>query len=293
MDLILQLLWTGLALGSIYSMLAMGFTLIYGTTRQFHVAHGGIFTVAGYVGYIVAERLHLGFVPALVCSALTASIGGLAVYEAVYRPLVRRGATPLVVFIASLGLLYTLDNLCALLFGQDPLVLETRLKEPWSLGNISVTPLQVVTVAIGLGAFAAAQAILRWTPAGKALRGVADSPEMAQIVGVDIRKAYRLAYVMGSAIASPAAVFVAADAGITPFRGSLLVLISAIIMFMGGLGSLPGALIAGFSVGLAESMSVSLVPAEWSLALVVAVFMIFIVIRPTGFFGEKVTSARL
>ncbi|BDG59835.1 branched-chain amino acid ABC transporter permease [Caldinitratiruptor microaerophilus] len=293
MDLTLQLLWTGLALGGIYSMLAMGFTLIYGTTRQFHVAHGGIFTVAGYVGYIVAERLALGLVPALVVAVMAAGLGGLAVYEGVYRPLVRRGATPLVVFIASLGLLYTLDNLCALLFGQDPLVVETDLKVPWSLGSVSVTPLQVVTVAVGLAVFGAAEAILRWTSAGKALRGVADSPEMAQIVGVDVRKAYRLAYVMGSAIAAPAALLIAADAGITPFRGSLLVLLSAVIMIMGGLGSLPGALLAGFSVALAESLSVSVVSAEWSAALVFTVFMVFIVVRPTGFFGDKVTSAKL
>ena len=130
----------------------------------------------------------------------------------------------------------------------------------------------------------------RW---GQAIRAVSSSPEMARTVGIDLKRVHLLTYAIGSALAAPAGILVAMDVGAEPFRGTRFVLLASVAVIMGGIGSIPGAMLGGLFLGLLENVGIWKLPSEWQSAISFGVFLLFIVLRPRGFFGRSVQSAEL
>lgn len=289
MELFLQLCVSGVAAGSIYALIAMGYGLIYGTTGEFHVAHGGVFTFSGYIGYLAYEKWGMGLFGAVIAAVFFAVLAGMLIQTVLYETMRKRQASHLSIFIASLGLLIVLENLSSIIFGYSPLQFSDQaLKNPVTIGSISFTPLQLIIVLFSILTVLIVLIFLKFSRTGKAIRGVADSKDMAKIVGMNPAKINMIVYGLGSAIAAPAAVFLSFDAGATPYRGTLLVLLAAIAMIIGGIGSAGGAAFAGLLLGLCQNLSVLFVSSQWSNVVTFSIFLLIIFLIPTGFFGTKV-----
>jgi branched-chain amino acid transport system permease protein len=293
-DLLLQLLATGLVVGSIYALCAVGWGLIYGTTLHFHVAHGAVFSLAAYYAWAGQKLLGLPLIVAVVLAILAAALSGLLIDLLLYQPLERRGAIRTTVFISSLGLLIVVENLLAIVFTPDPLRMDIGvLHNAVQLGPVFLTWLHVMAVALAIAGYLALMAFLKRSRAGQAIRAVSSSPEMARTVGIDLRRVHLLTYAIGSAIAAPAGIIVAMDVGAEPYRGTTFVLLASVGVIMGGIGSIPGALVGGIFLGLLENLGVWQIPSEWQSAISFGVFLVFIVVRPRGFFGRRIQSAEI
>ena len=294
MDLLLQLLATGLVVGSLYALCALGWGLIYGTTLHFHVAHGAVFSLAAYFAYVGQQVLDLPLLVAVVVAILAAAVAGLLIDLLLYQQLERRGALRTSLFIASLGLLILIENLLSIVFTPDPMRLDVgMLDSSLIIGPVFLTHLHVLTIVLAVVGYLALMLFLKRSRWGQAIRAVSSSPEMARTVGIDLKRVHLLTYAIGSALAAPAGILVAMDVGAEPFRGTRFVLLASVAVIMGGIGSIPGALLGGLFLGLLENVGIWQLPSEWQTAISFGVFLLFIVLRPRGFFGRGVQSAEI
>jgi branched-chain amino acid transport system permease protein len=294
LDLFLQLAATGLVVGSLYVLCAIGWGLIYGTTLHFHVAHGAVFTLAAYYAYAAQKFLHLPLAVAVLGAIAAAALSGVLIDLLIYQPLERRGAIRTTLFIASLGLLTLIENVLAIIFSPDPLRLDIGwLGNAVQLGPVFLTRLHLVSVATAIVGFLALMAFLKYSLWGRAIRAVSSSPEMARTVGVNLKRVHLLTYAVGSAISAPAGILLAMDVGAEPYRGTTFVLLASVAVIMGGIGSIPGAALGALFLALLENLGVWKIPSEWQSTISFGVFLVFIVVRPRGFFGRKVQSAEI
>ena len=294
MDLFLQLAATGLVVGSLYVLCALGWGLIYGTTLHFHVAHGAVFTLAAYYAYAAQKFLGLPLGFAVIAAIAAAALSGVLIDLFIYQPLERRGAIRTTLFIASLGLLTLIENVLAIIFTPDPLRLDVGgLADSVQLGPVFLTRLHLVSMATAIAGFLALMAFLKYSRWGQAIRAVSSSPEMARTVGIDLKRVHLLTYAVCSAISAPAGILVAMDVGAEPYRGTTFVLLASVAVIMGGIGSIPGALLGALFLALLENLGVWKIPSEWQSSISFGVFLIFIVVRPRGFYGRKIQSAEI
>lgn len=294
MDLFLQLAATGLVVGSLYVLCALGWGLIYGTTLHFHVAHGAVFTLAAYYAYAAQKFLGLPLAIAVIAAIVAAALSGVLIDLLIYQPLERRGAIRTTLFIASLGLLTLIENLLAIIFSPDPLRMDVgRLADAVQFGPVFLTRIHLVSMATAILGFLALMAFLKYSLLGQAIRAVSSSPEMARTVGIDLKRVHLLTYAVGSAISAPAGILLAMDVGVEPYRGTTFVLLASVAVIMGGIGSIPGALLGALFLALLENLGVWKIPSEWQSSISFGVFLIFIVVRPRGFFGRKIQSAEI
>lgn len=294
MDLFLQLAATGLVVGSLYVLCALGWGLIYGTTLHFHVAHGAVFTLAAYYAYAAQKFLGLPLAIAVIGAIVAAALSGMLIDLLIYQPLERRGAIRTTLFIASLGLLTLIENLLAIIFAPDPLRMDVGwLAEAVQLGPVFLTRLHLLSVATAILGFLALMAFLKYSLWGQAIRAVSSSPEMARTVGIDLRRVHLLTYAVGSAISAPAGILLAMDVGVEPYRGTTFVLLASVAVIMGGIGSIPGALLGALFLALLENLGVWKIASEWQSSISFGAFLIFIVVRPRGLFGRKIQSAEI
>ncbi len=294
MDLLLQLLATGIVVGSLYALCAVGWGLIYGTTLHFHVAHGAVFSLAAYYAYVAQAGLGLPLVAAIAVAIVAAALSGLLIDRLLYQPLERRGAVRTTLFISSLGLLIVVENLLAIVFGADPRRIETGpLQTSLRLGPVYLNYLHVLTVSLAAIGYVALVTFLRRSRLGQAIRAVSSAPEMARTVGIDLRRVHLLAYLIGSAVTAPAGILIAMDVGAEPYRGTRFVLLASVGVIMGGIGSIPGALLGGLFLGLLENLGIWQIPSEWQSAISFGAFLCFIVWKPQGFFGRTVQSSEV
>jgi branched-chain amino acid transport system permease protein len=187
-----------------------------------------------------------------------------------------------------------IENVLAIIFTPDPLRMDVGwLADSVQLGPVFLTRLHLVSVATAIIGFLALMAFLKYSLWGQAIRAVSSSPEMARTVGIDLKRVHLLTYAVGSAITAPAGILLAMDVGAEPYRGTTFVLLASVAVIMGGIGSIPGAALGALFLALLENLGVWKIPSEWQSTIAFGVFLIFIVVRPRGFFGRKIQSAEI
>ncbi len=274
---------------SAYALVALSFSLIYFPTRFFHFAHGAVFAWGAYLCYTCRVVLKFPLAVAIPLAVLGTAGLGLIVEGWVYRPLRRRGATGLVLLLASLGLYIVLQNVISLLFGDEVKSLRTgEVVEGLSVFGARVTPIQLWTVFAAAGSFALIWAILKFTRFGKSLRAVASDAELAAVHGVDSDRIILGAFALGSGLAGLAALLVALDVDMTPTMGLNALMMGVVAMIVGGVGSVPGTLLGGLLLGLAQHWGVWKIGSEGQDAIAFAILVLFLLLRPQGFFGRRV-----
>ena len=285
--LALQLLVNGLVTGCALGVVSVSFGLIYATTKLFHVAHAGVYTLAGYLAWSLVRQGVPDVVSLLVAMVASAAVGA-TIQGVLYAELERRRATHLVVLIASLGILAVMQNVIAAVY--TPNILQFPL--PWSsrmigLGGVRLTWTQVLTVILCLGAFAGIMWFSHWTILGKQIRAVASNPFLAEITRLRPQRVYVTVVAIGSAVVALPGVLVPLDLGLQPYGGVTPLLTATIAMIAGGIGSIGGSFLLAVGIAVLQNLSLLVMPGEWSIGVTFGIFVIFMLFRPTGLFTRR------
>lgn len=292
--MISQILANGLLAGSVYALVALGFSIIYSTVRFFHFAHGAVYTAGAYFTYLFFVIYKLPFAVAVAVAVLLAAILGVAIELLVYKPIKRRGSRALVLLIASLGVFIVLQNLISLFFGDDTKTIRSgEVREGLNVLGARITPVQIAIILSSLVLFALTALILKRSKIGKALRAVANDPELAVVAGLDKDKIIYFTYFVGSALAAIAAILISLDIDMTPLMGFQAMLYGVVAVVIGGLGNILGAYFGGLLLGLAQHLGVWYISSKWQDAIAFVILILFLLFRPQGFFGKKIRKAEV
>lgn len=289
-----QLLANGLLAGSVYALVALGFSIIYSTVRFFHFAHGAVYTAGAYFTYLFFVILQWPFALAVVLAVLLAALLGVGIEFSVYRPIQRRGGGGLVLLIASLGVFIALQNLISLFFGDDTKTIRSgEVREGLAIIGARITPVQIAIILTSLALFVLTAIILKRSKIGKALRAVANDPELAVVAGLDKDRIVYFTYFAGSALAAIAAILISLDIDMTPMMGFQALLYGVVAVVIGGLGNILGAYLGGLLLGLAQHLGVWYISSKWQDAIAFVILILFLLFRPQGFFGKRIRKAEV
>ena len=286
-----QLILNGIIAGSIYALIAIGFTVIYRTVKFFHFAHGVVYTAGAYFAYTLIISLHLSFAFSFFLSIVVAAILGVAIDRSVYYPLRQQNASNLIFLLASFGVFIFLQNLIQLIYGAQILTIRTGpIKEGHHFLGAVITDIQIVILAVSVILMILLWLFIQRTRLGKAMRAVSDDPIAANVVGINPERIIRSSFAIGSALAGAAGILISFETNIEPTMGFSALLKGIIASIIGGIGSIPGAVLGGFFLGLAENLGIWKISAGWKDCIAFVILIIFLLIRPWGILGTK--SAR-
>lgn len=288
MTLLLQLGINGFSIGCTYAIIAMSFCLIYSTTKIFHVAHNIVFVSAAYLGLILVRNLNVNFYITLLVCALWSSLFGVLIYIFLYKPLLEKGSSLNVVFITSLAFAIVVENVLSLIFSPDPKQFGlSQLTSPIKYNGLILSNLDLINIGIAFFTFIFIFMLLNFTSKGKIILAVASNPELAKCKGIDINKTNILVFLIGSFLVASAGIFFGARGSLTPGMGSSLNLIAVMAVILGGIGDIKGAFISSLFFGIIRNVSLVFLDAAWLDTLTFSLFLLMIILKPTGLFGAK------
>ena len=287
MDFLTTLI-SGLSLGSIYALIALGYTMVYGIAKMLNFAHGDVIMVGAFT--VIVSVMMLGFPiwVGLLLSVVICTVLGMTIERVAYKPL--RKAEPLTVLITAIGVSYLLQNVALLIFGSTQKSF-TKVFHVSSVhfGDVSMSGESVVTLAVTIVIMICLSLFINKTRAGKAMRAVSQDKEAAELMGISVNRTISMTFAIGSALAAVAGVFYGATYGfIGPFTGSMPGIKAFVAAVFGGIGSIPGAMVGGILLGVLESMSKAYISTELSDAIVFASLIVVLLVRPTGLFGKVI-----
>ena len=284
----LRFLINGISLGSVYAIIALGYTMVYGIAKMLNFAHGDVIMVGAYIAFCAMAYLSLPPVVAvlmaiIVCTALGIVIEGLA-----YKPL--RQAASLAVLITAIGVSYFLQNAALLIWGSNPKIFSSvfsvgaiRLFE----GELVITSETILTVIANIIIMIALTLFTGRTKLGKAMRAVSEDKGAAELMGINVNRTISLTFAIGSALAAVAGVLLcSAYPTLQPTTGSMPGIKAFTAAVFGGIGSIPGAMLGGLLLGVIEILGKAYISTELGDALVFAVLIIVLLVRPTGLLGK-------
>jgi branched-chain amino acid transport system permease protein len=251
-----------------------------------------IFTSGAYLALILSLKAHAPLIAATLLAMVACSVLGCVVELAVYHPVRRRGGSPLMLLLCSLGIYIVLQNTISMLFGDDLKTLpDSNISSSVALGTIRITPVQITIACASVVLIVAAAMVLKATRIGRAIRAVASDPELAGVSGVRSDRVILASFAAGSALAGLAGVLVAMDTAMTPDMGLNALLMAAAAMILGGVESIPGIALGALLVGLTQHFGVWLLGSQWQDAIAFAVLLIALAIRPQGLLGKRAVRA--
>ena len=289
-----QLILNGIIAGSIYALVALGFSIVYRTIKFFHFAHGVVYAAGAYIAYTLFILLKINPLISFFLSIALASLLGISIDRLVYRPLRKNNAPNLVYLIASFGVFIFLQNLLQLIFGAQILTLRTGpVKEGHHFLGAVITDIQILIMVSSFVLFFLAWLFIQRTKFGKAIRAVSDDPVGARVVGINSEKIILTVFAIGSALAGAAGILISLETNIEPTMGMNAILKGIIASIIGGIGSIPGALFGGLFLGLAENLGIWKIQAGWKDAIGFAILIIFLLLRPSGIMGVKTEKEKI
>jgi branched-chain amino acid transport system permease protein len=289
MDLIANLI-SGLSLGSIYALIALGYTMVYGIAKMLNFAHGDIIMVGAFA--VVTTVSMLGFPPilAIAASIVCCVVLGVCVERIAYKPL--RKSPPLAVLITAIGVSYFLQSLALLIFGSTQHSFPKVISVPAiQLGSLTIQGNMLVTLAVMVVIMIAMSLFISKSKTGKAMRAVSEDRDAAELMGISVNRTITITFAIGSALAAVAGVFYGTTYGfIGPYTGSMPGIKAFVAAVFGGIGSMPGAMLGGILLGVIENLAKRYISTELSDAIVFAVLIIVLMVKPTGLLGKQVNE---
>ena len=285
----LQHCLTGISLGGAYALIAIGYTMVYGILRLINFAHGEIFMMAGY--FMVFAVASMPWPIAMVVVIVGTVILGVAIERAAYKPL--RTSPRMSIMISAIGVSYLLQNLATYLFSALPRAYPEipMLKKIFQIGDLSASLVTFITPVLTILLVLALMGVINHTKVGMAMRAVSKDFETSQLMGIKINTVISMTFVIGSALAAVGSILYFTDRmSVTPFSGALPGLKCFVAAVLGGIGSIPGAVVGGFIIGICETFLVALGYSTFSDAFTFLLLIIMLLFRPTGLFGEKITD---
>ena len=289
MELLIQQLVNGLAVGSIYALIALGYTMVYGTIKLINFAHGDVYMMGAFIGYFAVMVLKLNVFLALLVAMVTCAILGVVIERVAYKPL--RKSTRVAALITAIGVSYLLENAMSYFFGAEsrPFPSDFGTETFTLFGDISVNGKQILIFGITILLMALLQFIVRYTKMGKAMRAVAVDEQAAQLMGIDVDGVISFTFALGSALAGIAGVLVGVYYNtISTTMGITVGLKAFVAAVLGGIGSIPGAMVGGYLIGLLETMVSFFGYSPYRDGVVYFLLFIILIVLPAGLFGKNV-----
>ncbi|MDQ0152329.1 branched-chain amino acid transport system permease protein [Moryella indoligenes] len=283
-------LLSGISLGSIYAIIALGYTMVYGIAKMLNFAHGDVIMVGGYVSFMAMSSAGLPALPAVLLSVLVCTVLGVVIERIAYKPL--RGANSLAVLITAIGVSYLLQNLALLIFGANPKSFSSVVPLPalsLAEGKLTISGETLTAILACVIVMICLTAFINKTRAGQAMLAVSEDKGAATLMGVNVNSTIALTFAIGSALAALAGVLLcSAYPTLTPTTGAMPGIKAFVAAVLGGIGSIPGALIGGLLLGVLENLSKAYISSKLSDAIVFSVLIIVLVVKPTGILGRKI-----
>jgi len=288
--LILQFLANGLCKGAIFAIVALGFGLIYTTTRVFHIAHAAVCVIAGYTLYLSTASWGLPLAIGIPLALLVAMAAGMLTDLIVYQPLARRSASVAVVLISSLGVQIIFENVISLAFGSQTKILREGIDQTVAFGDVVLTHVQVAQLLVCVGLTTGFWLFLKHTRVGQVCRAVSDDEDLAAVLGVRVSRVRSLAFALGSFMAGTGGVLIALDVGMDPRIGFPIVLAAAVACIIGGLGNFLAPVAGGLLLGMAQDIAIWQTSGRWHEAVTFGLLIVFLLFRKQGLFGVRLRA---
>lgn len=283
-----QQLINGLNVGSIYALIALGYTMVYGIVRLINFAHGDILMLGAYFGFFALVTFNVPFVGALVVSMVLCAIVGMSIDRVAYKPL--RNAPRISALITALGMSMLLQNLFRLIFGAQPrkMPVVIELKKIPIVGELFITNLALITIVLSVILMIALEFIVKKTKTGKAMRAVSEDKGAAKLMGVNVDTTISITFAIGSALGAVGGLLYAINYyQIDPYMGMMPGLKAFVAAVLGGIGVLPGAMLGGFVIGLVETFTKGYISTTWADAFVFGILIIVLIFKPAGILGKN------
>lgn len=285
-----QTLISGLSLGSIYALIALGYTMVYGIAKMLNFAHGDVIMVGAYAVVVSVFQMKLPGALAALISVAVCALLGVTIEFLAYKPL--RQAPPLAVLITAIGVSYLLQNVSLLLFGSEQKAFPTIMNLPTvTLGEVVIDGITLGTLAVTCIIMVGLTLFINKTKMGKAMRAVSEDKGAAELMGISVNRTITTTFAIGSALAAIASIFYgSAYVYVKPTTGAMPGIKAFTAAVFGGIGSIPGAMLGGILLGVIEQLSKTYVSTLWSDAIVFGVLVVVLVVKPTGLLGKKISE---
>ena len=280
----------GVSLGSVYAIIALGYTMVYGIAKMLNFAHGDIIMIGSYVVFVTVSSMGLPPMLGVLLAVAACTLLGVVIERVAYKPL--RSASPLAVLITAIGVSYFLENAALLIFGADTRSFTNVGTLPalkLAGGALTISSTTIVTFLACVVIMAALMLFIKKTKAGQAMLAVSEDKDAAQLMGVNVNATISLTFAIGSGLAAVAGVlFCSAYPTLTPYTGAMPGIKAFTAAVFGGIGSIPGALIGGILLGVIEILGRAYISSQLSDAIVFAVLIIVLLVKPSGILGKQV-----
>lgn len=289
MDFVFHLI-NGVSLGSVYAIIALGYTMVYGIAKMLNFAHGDVIMVGSYMVFVAMGSLNLPAPAAVLLSVVFCTLLGVAIERFAYKPL--RGASSLAVLITAIGVSYLLQNLAMLIWGSDPKNFRSVVTVPplqLAGGQLVISGVTMVTILSSALVMVALVLFVNHTKMGRAMLAVSEDKGAAQLMGVNVNATIAMTFAIGSGLAAVAGVLLcSAYSSLLPTTGAMPGIKAFTAAVFGGIGSIPGAMLGGILLGIIEIFASAYISPQLSDAIVFSVLIIVLLVRPTGLLGKKV-----
>ena len=287
---ILQYLINGISIGAVYAIIALGYTMVYGIAKMLNFAHGDVIMVGAYISFCVTNYLGLPAIVSILAAMVVCTLLGVLIEGLAYKPL--RGTPSLAVLITAIGVSYFLQNAAQLIWGAAPKNFTSVVTmEPISLfgGNLVITGEAILTVIVSALVMIGLTIFTTKTKTGKAMRAVSENRAAAQLMGINVNRTISMTFAIGSALAAIAGVLLCSTIPtLQPTTGSMPGIRAFTAAVIGGIGSMPGAMLGGVLLGVIETFSKKYISTEFSDAIVFAVLIVILLVKPAGLLGKQV-----
>ena len=281
----------GISLGSVYAIIALGYTMVYGIAKMLNFAHGDIIMVGGFAVFTFVSTLGMPPMVSIIVAMILCTLLGVTIERVAYRPL-RMATSPLAVLITAIGVSYLLQNVALLIFGANTKSFTSVVTmKPLKLANgqLTISGEAIVTIIAGIVIMTGLTLFVNKTKAGQAMLAVSEDKGAAQLMGINVNATIALTFAIGSALAAIAGVFLCSTyPSLTPYTGAMPGIKAFVAAVFGGIGSIPGAMIGGILLGIIEILGKAYISSQMADAIVFAVLIIVLLVKPTGIFGKNI-----
>lgn len=286
----LSYLANGISLGSVYALIALGYSMVYGIAKMLNFAHGDVIMIGGYVVFVGVSGMGVNPIVAILISMVACTVLGVMIERIAYKPL--RGASPLAVLITAIGVSYLLQNIALLVFGSDTKAFTNVVTLPNLVlfgGKLTISSVTIVTIVVSIVIMIALTLFVNKTKAGRAMTAVSEDKGAAQLMGINVNGTIALTFAIGSSLAAVAGVLLcSAYPSLTPYTGAMPGIKAFVAAVFGGIGSIPGAFVGGILLGVIENLSKAYISSQLSDAIVFSVLIIVLLVKPTGILGKNI-----